>query len=230
MGEPNPDCDLVIPCRDEERAIAQVLARVPETFHVIVVDNGSRDDTAVVAREHGAKVVREDEPGYGAALHAGVNAATADFIAVIDGDGSMDPSELPQLLAGVREGRCAMAIGRRRPVASGVWPWHARAGTHALAWLIRRSSTLPIHDLAPMRVCGRKELIALGVSDRRFGYPLELMLRAADAGWTVHEHDIAYRRRAVGTKSKVSGSVRGTTRTVIDFGRVLRRTGRKARS
>ncbi len=80
----------------------------------------------------------------------------------------------------------------------------------------------PIHDLAPMRVCRRDDLLALGVEDRRFGYPLELMLRAARAGWTVAELDVGYERRAAGTKSKVSGSVRGTAHVVLDFAKVLR--------
>jgi hypothetical protein len=115
-----------------------------------------------------------------------------------------------------------MAIGRRRPSSGGVWPWHARAGTKTLAWWIRRRSEFPIHDLAPMRVCRREDLLALGVEDRRFGYPLELMLRASKSGWTVREIDVAYDRRAAGTKSKVSGSVKGTARVIRDFARVLR--------
>jgi hypothetical protein len=115
-----------------------------------------------------------------------------------------------------------MAVGRRRPVARDVWPWHARVGTQLLASWIRRRSAFPIHDLAPMRVCRRDDLRELGVRDRRFGYPLELMLRAARAGWTVQEIDVAYDRRAAGTKSKVSGSVRGTALVVQDFAKVLR--------
>lgn len=115
-----------------------------------------------------------------------------------------------------------MAVGRRRPIGRGVWPWHARLGTQLLATWIRRRSEFPIHDLAPMRVCRREDLLALAVEDRRFGYPLELMLRASRAGWTVREFDVAYDRRAAGTKSKVSGSVRGTARVVQDFAKVLR--------
>ena len=88
--------------------------------------------------------------------------------------------------------------------------------------MIRRRSDFPIHDLAPMRVCRRDDLLALDVQDRRFGYPLELMLKAAEAGWTVHEVDIPYGRRAAGTKSKVSGSVRGTFRVAHDFAKVMR--------
>lgn len=217
-----PDCDLVLPCRDEAVALPGVLASVPAGFRALVVDNGSRDGTADVARAHGATVVREPTLGYGAAVHAGVVHATADYVAVVDADGSLDPGDLPRLLADVRAGRCTMAVGRRRPVAARVWPWHARAGTKALAALIRRRSRMSVHDLAPMRVCGRAELLALDVRDRRFGYPLELMLKAARSGWTVCEHDIAYAARAAGSRSKVSGSVRGTALAIVDFVRVLR--------
>ena len=215
-------CDVVIPCRDEALALPIVLAAIPDDWRVIVVDNGSTDDTAEVARSLGATVVSESRPGYGAAVHAGVLAADSEYVAVIDGDGSMRLLDLVPMLDLVREGGATMAIGRRRPVGRGVWPWHARAGTMLLARMIRSRSDFPIHDLAPMRVCRRADLLALDVEDRRFGYPLELMLKAARAGWTVAEVDVAYDRRAAGTKSKVSGSVTGTARVIRDFAGVLR--------
>lgn len=215
-------CDVVIPCRDEAAALPIVLAQVPDGWRVIVVDNGSSDGTADVARALGAMVVSESRPGYGAAVHAGLLAAEAELVAVMDGDASMELADLVPMLDLVRSGAATMAVGRRRAVGRGVWPWHARLGTKLLATMIRRRSDFPIHDLAPMRVCRRDDLLALGVEDRRFGYPLELMLRAARAGWTVREIDVDYARRAAGTKSKVSGSVRGTARVVHDFARVLR--------
>jgi len=215
-------CDVVLPCRDEARALPAVFADWPKGLRPIVVDNGSVDETAQVARDHRAEVVVETLPGYGAAVHAGVLAARAPYVAVLDGDGSMTPAELLPLLELVRSGEVTMAVGRRRPVSRGVWPWHARAGTLLLAWWLRRRTGLPVHDIAPMRVCRREDLVALGVVDRRFGYPLELLLRAARAGWTVREVDVSYGPRAAGTRSKVSGSLRGTLRTARDFARVLR--------
>jgi glycosyltransferase involved in cell wall biosynthesis len=215
-------CDVVIPCRDEALALPTVLAHVPVGWNVIVVDNGSTDGTADVARSLGARVVTEHRPGYGAAVHTGMLAATAEYVAVIDGDASMRLDELEPMLDLVRSGTATMAVGRRRPVGRGVWPWHARAGTKLLATMIRRRSAFGIHDLAPMRVCRRADLLALDVQDRRFGYPLELMLKASRAGWTVSEIDVSYDRRAAGTKSKVSGSFKGTARVAHDFAKVMR--------
>jgi glycosyltransferase involved in cell wall biosynthesis len=215
-----PVCDLVLPCRDEGPALPAVLAGVPACFRVIVVDNGSRDDTAAVAAAHGARVVVEQTPGYGSAVHAGVLAATAPYLAVADGDGSFDLAQLVGLLDLVTGGGATMAVGRRRPRGRRTWPWHARAGNVVLSAWLRRATSLDLHDIAPMRVCRRQDLIDLGVRDRRFGYPLELLLRAGDAGWRVVEVDVAYLPRAAGTRSKVSGSVRGTARTIHDFAKV----------
>jgi glycosyltransferase involved in cell wall biosynthesis len=213
-------CDLVLPCRDEGPALPALLAAVPAGLCVIVVDNGSSDDTAEVAARHGARVVREPRPGYGAAVDAGVRAARAEHVAVMDGDGSFDPAELLVLLRAVMSGEVDLALGRRRPVARGVWPWHARAGNAAVAAWLRRTTGSPVHDLAPMRVCRRTDLLALDVRDRRFGYPLELLRKAVAAGWRLAEYDVSYRPRAAGTRSKVSGSVRGTLRTARDFWKV----------
>ena len=190
-------------------------------YDIIVVDNGSTDGTADVAARLGAKVVTEPRPGYGAAVHAGVEAATATYVAVMDGDGSFDPAELLPLLDDVRSGRAEMAVGRRRPVARGVWPWHARFGNTLVVTWLRRRIAMPVHDIAPMRVVGRRQLLDLGVEDRRFGYPVELLDRATRAGWRFTERDVGYHPRAEGTRSKVSGSVRGTARTARDFWRVL---------
>jgi glycosyltransferase involved in cell wall biosynthesis len=217
----NWDCDVVLPCRDEAAALPGVLASMPEGFRPLVVDNGSRDRTAAVAEAYGARVVTEPRPGYGNAVHAGAAAATAPFVAVVDGDGSFDLAALPTLLGPVAVGAATMAVGRRRPVTRRVWPWHARAGNALVAGWLRARTSLDVHDLAPVRVCRLADLLDLGVQDRGFGYPVELLLRAAGRGWTVVEIDVTYLRRAAGTRSKVSGSALGSLRAVRDFARVL---------
>jgi glycosyltransferase involved in cell wall biosynthesis len=214
-------CDLILPCRDEGPALVALLPRVPETFSVIVVDNGSTDDTAAVARRFGARVVTEPTPGYGAAVHAGVVAATSEYVAVMDGDGSFDPDDLTSMLAEVRDGGADLAVGRRRPVNHWVWPWHARAGNALIVAWLRRRTGMVAHDIAPIRVCRRERLLMLDVTDRRFGYPVELLQKATAAGWRLAERDVDYHPRALGTRSKVSGSLRGTARAARDFWKVL---------
>ena len=121
----------------------------------------------------------------------------------VDADGSLDPAELPALVDELDRG-ADMAIGRRRPVPGLRWPWHARLGTAAVCWRLRTRYGLPVHDIAPMRVARRDALLALGITDRRTGYPVELMVRAAEAGWTVVERDVplraAHRRQVEGQR------------------------------
>jgi glycosyltransferase involved in cell wall biosynthesis len=214
--------DIVLPCLDEAEALPAVLAAMPPGYRVLVVDNGSIDHTAGVAGACGATVVFEPRRGYGAAVHTGLLAATAELVGVLDADGSLPPQELPQLVAEVMNGT-DLAVGRRIPHA-GAWPWHARAGNTALAALLRRQG-LPVHDIAPIRVARRQALLGLGITDRGFGYPFELLLRAAAAGWRVREFDVEYRPRAAG-RSKVSGSVRGTARAARDMTAAMRRVSR----
>ena len=205
-------CDVVIPAATRPPRCPPCWPSCRRASAPIVVDNGSRDDTAEVARRLGAEVVVEPRPGYGAAVHAGLEAATRRFVAVIDGDGSMDPADLVAAARGGRRGRADLAVGRRRPVARGVWPWHARAGNALVLWWLRRRLDLPLHDIAPMRVAGAQALLDLGVEDRRFGYPVELLQRAGAARWRLERARHRYHPRAAGTTSKVSGSVVGTRR------------------
>lgn len=214
-----PDVTVVLPCLNEAASLPGVLAALPSGYRALVVDNNSTDDTAGVARRHAAEVVTELRPGYGSAVHAGVVAATTPIVAVIDADGSLDPRELPALVDELDHG-ADMAIGRRRAVEGLRWPWHARLGTAAVCWRLRTRYGLPVHDIAPMRVAHRDALLALGVADRRSGYPLELLVRAAQAGWRVVEHDVGYGPRT-GGKSKVSGSMRGSAIAALDFWRVI---------
>ena len=214
-----PEVTVVLPCLNEAASLPGVLAAVPDGYRALVVDNNSTDGTAEVARRHGADVVAEQRPGYGSAVHAGVVAAATPIVAVIDADGSLDARELPALVDELDRG-ADMAIGRRRAVNGLRWPWHARLGTAAVCWRLRTRHGLPVHDIAPMRVARRDALLALGVTDRRSGYPLELLVRAAQAGWHVVERDVAYGPRT-GGKSKVSGSIRGSFIAALDFWRVI---------
>jgi glycosyltransferase involved in cell wall biosynthesis len=213
------DVTVVLPCLNEAASLPGVLAAMPDGYRALVVDNNSTDGTADVARRHGAEVVAEPQPGYGSAVHAGVVAATTPIVAVIDADGSLDARDLPALVDELDRG-ADMAVGRRRAVDGLRWPWHARLGTAAVCWRLRTRYGLPVHDIAPMRVARREALLGLGVADRRFGYPLELLVRAAQAGWRVVERDVAYGPRT-GGKSKVSGSVRGSFIAALDFWRVI---------
>ncbi|WP_319450446.1 MULTISPECIES: glycosyltransferase family 2 protein [unclassified Mycobacterium] len=215
------DCrvTVVLPCLNEAESLPGVLAALPDGYRALVVDNNSTDDTAAVARRCGAAVVAEAQPGYGAAVHAGIVAASTEMVAVLDGDGSLDPGELPRLVADVERG-ADMAVGRRRPVPGLNWPWHARLGTAAVCWRLRTRHGLAVHDIAPMRVARRDAVLALGVNDRRSGYPLELLVRAAAANWHVVEHDVVYGPRT-GGKSKVSGSARGSFHAALDFWRAI---------
>ena len=212
---------VVLPCLDEAAALPGVLAAVPPGYQALVVDNGSRDGSAELARRLGATVVSEASRGYGAAVHAGIEAATTEVVAVMDCDGSMDPGELVGPVDAVRSGAADLVCGRRRLVQRGSWPWHARVGNAVLAGMIRWSTGVSVHDIAPVRVARRADLLALGLRDRRFGYPLETVLVAAQSGWRVVEVDITYRRRS-GGRSKVSGTIGGTLRVGQDFWAVLR--------
>jgi glycosyltransferase involved in cell wall biosynthesis len=212
--------DVVLPCLNEAAALPGVLAALPAGYRAIVVDNGSTDGSPAVATAHGATVVHEPRRGYGAAVHTGLSLSSTEIVCFLDADGSLDPAELVPLVAAVTGG-AQLAVGRRVPVSRAAWPWHARAGNRVLATIMRRRG-LQVSDIAPMRAARRSDLLALDVRDRAFGYPLELLVRAAAAGWSVVEQDVTYRERAAGTRSKVSGSVRGTLRAVRDMAGVLR--------
>ncbi|MCU1528437.1 MAG: Undecaprenyl-phosphate 4-deoxy-4-formamido-L-arabinose transferase [Frondihabitans sp.] len=214
------EVDVILPCLDEAAALPWILGRLPEGYRAIVVDNGSTDDSAEVARRLGALVVHEPRRGFGAAAHAGLLAATAPIVAFCDADASMDPRDLPALVAPVLSGVAELTLGRRRPTTFGAWPVHARLANLVLAQLMRRASGARLHDLGPMRAARRDDLLTLDLRDRRSGYPLEMVLRGAEAGWRFLELDAPYAPR-VG-RSKVTGTVRGTLRAVHDMSALLR--------
>lgn len=184
-----------------------------------MVDNGSTDRSAQVAASLGATVISEPRRGFGSAAHAGLLAATAPIVAFCDADGSMDPGDLSRLVAIVDAGEADLVLGRRRPTERSAWALHARIANRALAWLMRRATGLPLHDLGPMRAARRDALLELDLRDRRSGYPLEMVLRANGLGWRIRELDVPYSPR-IG-RSKVTGTVRGTVTAVTDMSRLL---------
>lgn len=213
--------DVVLPCLNEAAALPWVLSRFSEGYRVIVADNGSTDDSARIARDLGATIVNVPQRGFGAAAHAGLEAATADIVCFMDADASLDPAQLPRVVAPLSD--FDLVLGRRRPTSREAWPLHARLGNSVLAWRLRRAAGVRVHDLGPMRAARREALLALNLADRRFGYPLEMVLSASRAGWRIAEVDVDYAPRALGTKSKVTGTVSGTMRAVRDMTKVLQR-------
>ncbi len=213
-----PSVDVVLPCLNEAGALPWVLDRMPPGYRAVVADNGSHDGSPNLARERGAVVVTVPERGYGAAVHAGLHAADAEVVCVCDADASLDPAQLPRLVDGLLAGRAELVLGRRRPTSVRAWPPHARLGNAIVAGRLRQRG-VPVRDLGPMRAARREDLLRLPVADRRFGYPLELLLRAAQAGWRIVEIDVDYHRR-VG-RSKVTGSPLGTARAVRDMSALL---------
>ncbi|MEH3052520.1 MAG: glycosyltransferase family 2 protein [Patulibacter minatonensis] len=211
--------DVVLPVLNEAEAIPWVLERMPAEFTPIVVDNGSTDGSGDVARRLGAQVVVEPVPGFGSACFAGLSAATADLVCFMDCDASLDPGQLRRVTDPLLAGTSDLVLGARQASERRAWPAHARFANAVLAQRLRVRAGVVVRDLGPMRAARRDALLGLGIADRRFGWPLEMVLRAAAAGWRIDEVPVDYFPR-VG-RSKVTGTVRGTVRAVRDMRAVL---------
>jgi glycosyltransferase involved in cell wall biosynthesis len=206
---------VVLPVLNERDALPWVLERMPAGYEPIVVDNGSTDGSGELARALGARVVLEPRPGFGAACFAGLSAARAEVVCFMDCDASFDPRELPRVADPVAAGEADLVLGAR----DGGSPLHAHIANRALAWELRRRCGVRLTDLGPMRAARREPLLALGLRDRRFGWPLEMVVRAAEAGWVIREVPVTHLPRQ--GRSKVTGTVRGTLRAVRDMAAVL---------
>ena len=141
------EIDIVLPCLDEAPALPWVLSHIPPGARGIVVDNGSTDGSAGIARDLGARVVQCLQPGYGAACAAGLTAASAELVAFCDCDASIDPSEVVRMAEPISRGEADLVVGRRRPVSWRAWPLHARIANRGLARLIRRRTGVGLTDL-----------------------------------------------------------------------------------
>jgi glycosyltransferase involved in cell wall biosynthesis len=216
--------DVVFPCLDEIEALPWVLSRMPAGYRAIVADNGSTDGSAELARSLGALVVDVPQRGFGAAVAAGLEAATSEIVCICDADASLDPQQLPRVAGPVLAGQAQLVLGSRQPVTWRAWPVHARLANRVLARKLRRSigpGAPGLTDLGPMRAARRQPLLDLGIVDRRFGYPLEMVLLAAAAEWAITEVPVDYLPRS--GRSKVTGTVRGTMRAIHDMRAVLAR-------
>jgi glycosyltransferase involved in cell wall biosynthesis len=205
---------VIIPALNESGNIRQLVHEVYSTapVEVIVVDNGSTDSTAQEAREAGAKVVGEPQRGYGYACLAGATEARqADVLAFLDGDYSFSPFDLPSLLAPISEGQADMVLGSRvlGRIAPGAMPSHQHFGNWLVSRLMNTMYGLSITDLGPYRAIRRQLLDELGMQEMTYGWPTEMIAKAARHGARIVEVPVSYHNRRYG-QSKVSGTVRGS--------------------
>lgn len=212
--------DVILPCLDESEALPWVLGRIPAGMRALVVDNGSRDDSVATARRLGAEVVLAPVRGYGAACAAGLGHSRADVVVTLDCDGSVDPDELPALVAPVLDDELDLVIGRRVPVGRGAYPLHLRFANRELARRLSRRTGVTIQDCGPVRVGRRQDLLDLDVLDQRSGYPAETVVKAAAAGYRIGQLPVSYRVRT--GRSKVTGTPLGIWRAVRDSSAALR--------
>jgi len=204
---------VIIPTFNEEQAIGEVVRAVPidQIHEIVVVDNGSTDDTAKQAALAGARVVFESRPGYGSACLAGAKAAAdADVLVFLDGDRSDDPRQLEIVAAPVLDDRADLVIGSRikGTLEKGAMPIHGRLGNRFIVLLLGRLYGVNITDIGSFRAVKSQTLFDLGMEQMTYGWPVEMVVKAARMGLRVQSVPINYRRR-IG-KSKVTGTVRGT--------------------
>jgi glycosyltransferase involved in cell wall biosynthesis len=204
---------VVIPTYNEAQSIGLVLADIPAGMveQVLVVDSCSRDGTPDIARQTGAEVLQEPRRGYGRACLTGLAAVDSpDVVVFLDGDYSDRPAEMPRLLKPLREGTADIVIGSRLAGErmAGAMPWHAVAGNRLAAWLIAQLSGVRLTDLGPFRAARYQALIALGLRESTYGWPVEMIVKGAQRGLRITEVPVSYHPR-IGS-SKISGTFRGS--------------------
>lgn len=204
---------VIIPTLNEAGSIAHVLSQIhPEvTSEVIVVDGGSSDQTVAIAEAGGARVVAEPRRGYGRACDTGVKIAAGEVVVFLDADGANHPSQISDLITPITSGEADMVLGSRLSgnIMPGAMPWHQHFGNWLSARLIRWLYGLRVTDLGPFRAVDRQKLLSLDLQDMTYGYPTEMIVKAARRGWRIKELPVDYYPRSAG-KSKISGTIRGT--------------------
>jgi glycosyltransferase involved in cell wall biosynthesis len=215
---------LIIPALNEAESLGFLLNEVPLglVHQVIVVNNGSTDNTAEVAQAAGAVVIHEPRRGYGFACAAGTAAAEGDVLVFLDGDGSFVPGELINLLTPLAQGEADLALGSRMRRNSVVMPFHQRFGNLLFAWLLRQRFDLRLTDLGPYRAVRRELLLKLNMQEHTYGWPLEMIIKTARLRSPIVEVPVTYRPRFAG-HSKVGGTWRGSILAAYRFFYVLLR-------
>ena len=205
--------DVIVPALNEAGNIFQLVqeAAAQPVERVIVVDNGSTDETDSLAAAAGAHVVVEARQGYGYACAAGVAAAGADILVFLDGDFSSLPAEMPRLLTPIRQGQADLVLGSRvlGEILPGAMPSHQRFGNWLTAGLMRHLYTLSVTDLGPYRAIRRDLLLKLDMQEMTFGWPTEMMVKCARLHVPILEVPVSFTPRRAG-QSKVSGTLRGS--------------------
>ena len=219
---------VIIPALNEEEAIGAVVAAIPRRLveEIVVVDNGSSDRTARAARAAGARVVREERRGYGAACARGVAALgpSIDVVVFLDGDGSQDAEEMADLLACLERERADLVLGARRRGRADAHPLHARVGNRVVTTLLRWRYGLGLSDIPPFRAIRRALLADLGMREMTYGWPVEMVVRVARRGGRIVEVPVTHRPRLAG-ESKVAGTLWGSLKAGCVFLAVALRAG-----
>ncbi len=204
---------IVIPAFNEEESIRFVLDRISDkkNYEIMVVDGGSKDQTVAIVEACGVQVIHEPRRGYGRACAKGVELATGEIVVFLDADGADDPTQIPVLVAPLLSGQADMVLGSRLAgeIHPDAMPWHQYFGNWLSAGLFRLFYRLQITDLSPFRAVNHSKLVSLELQEMTYGFPTEMIAKAARQNWDIIETPVNYYPR-YGGKSKISGTLKGT--------------------